>query len=447
MHDLERAKRTVKDLSDKLKTVTTSKQSAVAAAESVKQQARELENAKPKTSTDNSFERNWEVENEREQYKKVYAELDAQKQELNKIRQDFAALLETKEAGLQQAAEARRLGKTSSERCEQLQKEISAMKEAFDQVKTASQQALEEQGKLIAERDSLELSFKAAKETALQKLSELQKEYDPDATTDLELKFAATTKEVEELQEQMKQAHAAEMDAMRIVTSELNDATRALQKVADEESLLRNQVNLLRQEVDVVKREYAQLKKEEEMRIAEEKERENAMLKKFTSEEETAKREIDEINKIVEDLRKGTEAAQIKINQAETALEMTHSLLVEAKAAEQRAIEDLNILKVLPESDSASKINIKKEDYESMKSKVENSGPEADKKLEECNTQVEQIKTSKMAADQKVEAGLKALEEIKTATEIAIKSAETAAAAQTMVEGELRRWRKQEQTA
>ncbi|KAK3218743.1 hypothetical protein Dsin_012713 [Dipteronia sinensis] len=441
LHDLDKAKRTVQDLSDRLKAVTESKQSAIEAAEIVKQQAKHLEQAKSKKSMDGALVRKLELDHEREQYMTIASELDSEKQELNKIRQDFDATLEAKQAAFQQAAEAQRLGKLSSERVSQLHKEIAAMKEAIIQLKVASQHALEEQTKMFSEKETLQLSYRTAKEAAEQKLIDLKKEYDPEFTTSLELKLAETTLEVEDLQRQMKQAHAAEMDTVRVVTTELNEATRTLQQVADEECSLRNLVSSLRLELEDVKRESAEM--EDKISLAK-KEMDNSILHKFLSETETAKREADEMQRNTGNSRKDTEISQLKKVEAEKSLQLILSQLEEAKAAERRAIDELNILSMNP--DSGAKIQITKEEFESLKTKAEDSGNMAEKKLADAKSQLENIYVTKNEADKKLEAGLKAIEEIKTATEMALKSADMAAAAQTMVEGELRRWRQQEQT-
>ncbi|KAL5769365.1 hypothetical protein ACOSP7_015907 [Xanthoceras sorbifolium] len=444
--ELEKAKRTVQDLYDRLKAVTESKQSAIAAAETVKKQAKQLEQAKSQKSMDGALVRKLELDHEREQYMTIATELDAEKQELNKIRQDFDATLDAKQAGFQQAAEAQRLAKLGSERVSQLQKEITAMKEAIEQLKIASQQALEEQAKITVEKVTLQQSYRNAMEAAEQKLIDLKRDFDPELTLSLELKLAETTGEVEVLQEQMKQAHAAEMDAVRLVTTELNEATRTLQQVADEESSLRNLVSSLRMELEDVKREYADMKEKEEERIfAEQKEMENSMLEKFLSETETAKREAEEMKRDAGNFRKEAETAQMKEVEAEKGLQLILSQIEEAKAAERRALDELNILSINP--DSVAKIKITKEEFVSMKTKAENSENLAEKKLADAKTQLENINATKDEAEKKFEAGLKAIEEIKTATEIALKAADMAAAAQTMVEGELQRWRQQEQTA
>ena len=94
--------------------------------------------------------------------------------ELNKIRQDLDAALETKLAAFQQAAEAQCSAKVHSERVSELSKEISAMKEAIQQVKFATQQVYQEQENIAAEKDALQKSYKSAKEEAEKKIDILE---------------------------------------------------------------------------------------------------------------------------------------------------------------------------------------------------------------------------------------------------------------------------------
>ena len=59
--------------------------------------------------------------------------------------------------------------------------------------------------------------------------------------------------------------------------------------------------------------------------------------------------------------------------------------------------------------------------------------------------QVQPINKRRNEVDRKVEANLKAIEEIKAATDMALRNAEMADSAKVAVEGELRKWRQEEQ--
>ena len=71
----------------------------------------------------------------------------------------------------------------------------------------------------------------------------MKNEYEPELTQSLEAKLAETSEEIQVLQEQMKEAHASEMDSVRRITLEIKEATKTLQEVAEEENSLRNLVD------------------------------------------------------------------------------------------------------------------------------------------------------------------------------------------------------------
>ncbi|XP_021902297.1 WEB family protein At1g12150, partial [Carica papaya] len=261
--DLERAKRTMTDLSNKLETVNKSKRSAIEIKDAVKHKFEQLELKKSSGVT-----RNQELELAREQYLVTTGRLDSAKQRLTKMRQDIDAVQEAKLTNFQQAAEAQRSANQNSERVNELNKEIATMKEAIRQFRFATAQNQQEVVKIAEEKEAFRQYYTTAKENAQEKLQALKKGYDPELARNLEAKLIETTEEIKVLQEDMKKAHASEMDTVRVVTKDLNEATRTLQQVADEECSLRSLVNSLRVELDEVKREHKELKEREAERIA-----------------------------------------------------------------------------------------------------------------------------------------------------------------------------------
>ncbi|KAK8501990.1 hypothetical protein V6N13_023238 [Hibiscus sabdariffa] len=443
--ELETAKQTVHELSEKLRAVTESKQSAIEAAEAIRQQNAQLELKKSQYSEEYEA-RKTELELAREQYLAVADELDAKKQELNKIRQDFDAALEVKLAAFQQAAEAQLSAKMHSERVTELTKQITAMKEAIKQVKFATQQVYNEQEAIVAEKEMLRKSYEAAKMEAEKKLSASREAYDPELTKSLEQKLSETTAEVEALQEEMKKVHALEMDSVRLLTSELNEATTTLQMVADEECSLRNLVNSIRVELEEVRRKQAEQK---EIMANKEAEKEslsndhNVRLQQLLLEAETARKEAEEMKNNIETLKKDAEAAEMAVEELKQKLDHTLDQAEEAKAAEKQALDEM---RVLEKSIGDGKIRLSKEEYEALEKKIDEYGTMSEKKIAAAMVELEAIISSKNEAETKVEENLKAIEEIKAATELAEKSATMAEAAQSVVEGELRRRRQQEET-
>ncbi|MBA0598845.1 WEB family protein At1g12150 [Gossypium raimondii] len=441
--ELESAKKTLQDLAEKLKAVTESKQSAIEATEAVREQGTQLEFQKPQNNQECEG-RKKELESAREQYIAVATELDAKKQELNKVRQDFDTALEVKLAAFQQAAEAQLSAKMHSERVTELTKQITVMKEAIKQVKFATQQVYKEQESIAADKEMLQKSYESAKEEAEKKLKAAREAYDPELARSLEEKLKETTEEVEALQDEMKKVHAMEMDSVRVLTSELNEATTTLQMVADEECSLRNLVSSIRMELEEVKRQ----QRESEMKIQNESEKEalsadhNIRLQQLLLETENARNETQQMKKNMETLKKEAEEAETAVKDLKQKLELALQQAEEAKAAEKKALDEMRLLE---KGTGRGKIKISKEEFEALKKKVEEYGNSSEQKIAAAMAELEAINASKNEADEKVVENLQAIEEIKAATEMAEKSAMTAEAAKSVLEGELRRRRQQEE--
>ena len=457
--ELEKAKRTVQDLTTKLKSVNESKQSAIEAAEAVKNKPKNLEVEKSRNAIGREAWKQ-ELDYARKEYTTIVTELDSAKQELNKIRQDFDAALEAKLAAFQQGAEAKRSVNINSKKARELSKEIAAMQSSIQHLKHATPQAQQEHSKIVAEKDACIESFKSAKREVEKKVLSLKKEVNPESDRNLEAKFAETSAEIEVLQEEMKKAHASEMDSVRVVTSELNESTKKLQKLAEEESSLRKSVSSLRLELEDVKKEQAELKEKE---VAEESlaaklntEVQNSKavaelkLQKLLSEAENAEREAEEMKRDANELRQEAQAATIASEEAEKILELALREAEEAKAAEKRALDEMRILSEKKNTlhslntDSAPTIKLSLKRFDSLSRKAQESINLAAKQELAAMAQLDAINASKNEADRKLEANLKEIDEMKTATKIALTKAEMAESAKTMVEGELRRWRQQE---
>ncbi|KAK7843132.1 WEB family protein At1g12150 [Quercus suber] len=457
--ELEKAKRTVKDLTTRLKSVNESKQSAIEAAEAVKNKPKNLQVAKSRNAIGREAWKQ-ELDYARKEYTTIVTELDSAKQELNKIRQDFDAALEAKLAAFQQGAEAKRSVNINTKKARELSKEIAAMQSSIQHLKHATPQAQQEHSKIVAEKDACIESFKSAKREVEKKVLSLKKEVNPESDRNLEAKFAETSAEIEVLQEEMKKAHASEMDSVRVVSSELNESTKTLQKLAEEESSLRKSVSSLRLELEDVKKELAELKEKE---VAEESlaaklntEVQNSKavaelkLQQLLSEAENAEREAEEMKRNANVLRQEAEAATIASEEAEKILELALREAEEAKAAEKRALDEMRILSEKKNtlnslnSDSAPTIKLSLKRFDSLSRKAQESINLAEKQELAAMAQLEAINASKNETDRKLGANLKEIDEMKTATKIALTKAEMAESAKTMVEGELRRWRQQE---
>ncbi|XP_007020455.2 PREDICTED: WEB family protein At5g55860 [Theobroma cacao] len=476
--ELERAKRMVKDLTDKLKTVNESKDSAIKATEAAKNQAKLIEEANSSSLPGPDGARNHDLETSREQYMTVITELDAAKQELRKVHQDCDASLEAKIAAFNQTEEAEHAAKVNMEKVGELSREISAVQESIGQVKLASLEAQQEQAKMFAEKDTQRQLYKASLEESTKKLLALKNEFDPELTRNLEAQLSETVNQIGALQKQMENAKASDLESVQTVTSELDGAKESLQKVAEEENSLRSLAESLKMELENVKEEHSELKEKEaatesiagnlhvklrktkaelEAFLTEESKTRGACeemistLQQLLVEAENARREAEEMKKEAEELRLEAEASRIALEEAEQQLRVA---LEEAEAAKEAETKALDQIKMLSErtnaarastSESGANITISREELESLSRKVEESDNLAEMKVAAAMAQVEAVKASENEALKRLEATQKEIEDMKVATADALKRAEMAEAAKRAVEGELRRWRDREQ--
>lgn len=472
--ELEKAKITVEGLTQKLTSLSESKESAIKVTEAAKVLAEA--NSSNAIGTNGAWKQ--DLETAREQYMIVITELDAAKQDLRKIRQGCDESLEAKVAALKLAAEAEAAAKANMDKTSELSKEISTTLESIEQVKLATSQAQEEQAKIFAEKDVQRQSYKASLEESAKKLLALNKELDPGLTRNLESQLTNTLNEIGALEKQMENAKASDMDSVRTVTSELDDAKGSLHKVAEEETSLRSLVEALKAELENVKKEHSELKAKEaetesiagnlhvklrkvkselegcqveESKASGASEEMISTLDQLSLETENARREAEDMKTKVEELKKEAETTKIALEEAEKKLRVALEEAEEAKAAEISALDQIKVLSErttaarASTSESGANITISREEYESLSRKVEESDTLAEMKVAAAMAQVEAVKASENEALQKLEATQKEIEDMKAATEEACKRAEMAEAAKKAVEGELRRWREREQ--
>ncbi|GFS45168.1 weak chloroplast movement under blue light protein [Actinidia rufa] len=476
--ELEKAKRTVEDLTQKLKTVTESKELAINATEAAKNQEKQLEEANSDRAVVNNGARKQNLESQREQYVMATTELDATKQLLRQIRQDCDATMKAKTAAFKQVTEAELTAKANTEKAGELSKEISAVQELIGQVKLATAQAQQEQAKIFAEKDVQKQSHKATLEELAKKLLALKKELDPEVTKNLEAQLAETMTEIGALQKEIENVKSSDLDSVRMVTSELDASKESLHKVAEEESSLRSLVDSLKVKMENLKKEHSELKKKEvetesiagnlhvklrkskselEAALAEESKVRGASeemistLHQLSSESENARCEAEEMKKKAEELKKEAEATRIALEEAEQQLKVALEEAEAAKAAELSALDQIKIMSErttavrASTSESGAQITISREEFKALSRKVEESEKLAEMKVEAAMAQAKAVKASENEALKRLEATQKEIDDVKAATQEALKRAEMAEAAKKAVEGELRRWREREQ--
>lgn len=478
LSELEKAKRTVESLTDKLREIGESKELAIKAKERAKDHIKKKEAAGRCNSDGNDDSQGEDLEAARENHTAVITELSTAKQELRKLRHDYDASGEAKAAAINQAAEAEVAAQANKKRTEEVAKEIAAVQESIEEVKLEIVQAQEEEAKLYADKDIEKQSFRARLEESANKLRALKIEIDPVINQELETQLSQTMSQIEQLRREMDNMKASDIDSVKMVTTELDDAKGSLQKVAEEESSMRSLVEELKLELESVKKEHSELKEKEaekesiagnlhvklrkakselEAALTEEAKIKGASdemistLHQLSEESEIANNEAEEMKRQADLLKKEAEATRILLEEAEEKLKVELLEAEEAKAAEARALDQIKVLSERTNaarastSESGAQITISRDEFESLSKKVEESDRLAEMKVAAAIAQAEAVKASENEALKKLEASLKEIDEMKAATQEALKRAEMAEAAKKAVEGELRRWREREQ--
>lgn len=472
--ELERAKRTVDDLTKKLEIINQAKESAVKAAEEARIQAKQYETGE--TNSNGGLKQ--DLESVKEQYAAVFTELDAAKQELRRIRHDREAAMEEKTTAVKQETEAELSRKVNMDRAGEISKEIMSVQETIEHVKLATIETQQQQEKIYAEKNVQKLAHKAALEESAKRLLALRERADTEMSKDLETQFTETTSEIKRLQTELENARASDLDSLKTVTLELDGAKESLQKVVEEENSLKNLLESLKIELENVKKEHEELKEKEaetesvagnlntqlqkskieletacseENKVTGDYNEMRLTLQQLVSESENAKRESEEMKDKAEVLKKEAEAMGVSLEEEESKLKIALMEADEAKKAESKALEEIKIISERTDaarastSESGSKITISVEEFEGLSRKVEESEKLAEMKVEAAMAQVEAVRASEKETVKRLEATQKEVEEMKAATEAALKRAEMAEAAKKAVEGELKRWREREQ--
>ncbi|CAL5344329.1 hypothetical protein CsSME_00032814 [Camellia sinensis var. sinensis] len=477
--ELVKANRTLQELTGKLEIASESKQAAIAGTEAAKNRAKQLEEV-AKTSKAQIDVDSWkqDVDSEREQYKASAAELIAAKQELTSIRQDFDKALEIKLTSFQEAADAQHATKVYKERFNELSKEIATMRETLSQVKVATRQAQEEQAKSISDKEACLQSHRTAMAEVETKILWLkEEEFEFELSGNLEEKLEETTEAIQVLREQLTNVRESDLESIRAVNSELEDAKNALETVLREERSLRSLVDSLQRELGEVRRDLLEMKRNEaqsesaaenlrveletskvelQEALAAERKRGNncddmcLTIQQLLSETENARREAEEKKKSTEELKQEAEIARNAAEEIEKELQVALKEAEEAKAMEKLASDQIHTSSCSDDaharkSDSKDKIKLSVEDYKSLSRKAKDSENLAEEKVEEAMAEVEASNAREKETVKRLEESLKEMENIKAATEEALKKAEMDDTAKQVVEGELQKWRQHTQ--
>ncbi|XP_073297339.1 WEB family protein At5g55860-like [Primulina huaijiensis] len=446
LRELQRANRTMVDLTNKLETLSESKQDAIRSTEAAKNRATHLEKQKFMRAQLGSDAWKIDVDNERELYKASAGELIAAKQELTNLRQDFDAAIEGKLAAFQQAEDAQHAIKVNEERQSQLSNEVAALMETLDQVKTASSQAIEAHMRIMEEKEALLQNHKTGKEEVGEEMKRLMEEYEPEEV--LEEKLEATTKAIRVMREQLNTVRESDLSSLATVASELDDAKWALQEVIGEEKAIQSSVESLKLELEGLKRE----RSESEQKALETESAIQQMqtdVEKIKTEKTILEAEV--MRRDAESFKQEAESARIAAKEAEEKLEIALKEAEAAKLAEKLADDQIRNSPRTDDADSRGsgsmrKIKLSVEEFESMKKKIENLINKADVNVATAMAQVEIVNTNERQVVTKVDEILKEMADIQSETEDALKRAEMAEAAKKVVEGELLKWRREERS-
>ncbi|KZV27603.1 WEB family protein-like [Dorcoceras hygrometricum] len=446
LRELQRANRTLVDLTNKLETLSESKQAAIKSTEAAKSRASQLEKQKSMRAQLGSDAWKIDVDNERELYKASAGELIAAKQELTNLRQDFDAAIEGKLAAFQQAEDAQHVTKVNKERQSQLSNEVASLTETLEQVKAASSQAIEEHARIMEEKEALLQNHKTCKEEVEAKMKQLMEEYEPEEV--LEEKLEATTDAIRVMREQLNAVRESDLSSLATVASELDDAKRALQEVIAEEKVIQSSVESLKLELEGMKRQ----RSESEQRAFETEsavEQMQSDIEKLKTEK--AILEAEDMRRDAELFKQEAEAARIAAKEAEEKLEIALKEVEAAKLAEKLADDQIHNSPRTDADNSQGSVSIRKiklsvDEFESMKKKIEDLTNKADVNVATAMAQVEIMNANERQVAMKVDEILKEMADIQSETEDALKRAEMAEAAKKVVEGELLKWRREERS-
>ncbi|KHN23835.1 WEB family protein [Glycine soja] len=363
--ELEKAKRVVEDLSQKLKVLGESRESAIQATEASKNQAKQLKEEKCGDPGGTNGAWKEELETAVNNYASVITELDVAKKELSKIRQGYDLSSEARVSALKQAAEAEDAMKANTKRACELSKEILAVQESVEKTNAEFVQAHQLQEETLAKQKVLRQSYEAILEESKKKLLDLKKEFNPELTKNLEVQpsLDAWWKLL---------GWSWRMVELRKSKSELEA------RVASEEMIL--------------------------------------TLKQLLSETENAKRETEDMKSEAAELKMEDAVTKLVLEDAETKLKGVLEEVEAAKAAEASALDQIKVLSMRTSpshsstSEPGARITISREEFETLVKKVEESDKLADIKVAAATAQVEVAKASENEFLKRAEAAKRTVE-------------------------------------
>ncbi|KAK7299920.1 hypothetical protein RJT34_10749 [Clitoria ternatea] len=452
--ELEKSKGLVEDLTEKLKVLSKSRESAIQATEASKSQAKQLKEEHCGNLDGANGAWKEELETTVKRYASLITEIDFAKQELSKMRQGYDLSMEERASALEQAAEAEDAMKANTGRASELSKEIIALQESIEKMKVASVQEHQLEEEILAEQNLLRQSYNAALEESKKKLHDLKREFNPEDTENLEMQLTETMNEIGYLQKQIENKKTSDLGSLRSITLELDDAKESLQKVAEQENCLRSLVEALSMELENVKRKHYELKEKEpktesivgnlkvelqkseaelEVYLEEKSKVRGASkemiltLNQLSSVTEKARQEAEDMKNKATELKIEATVTKLVLEGAETKFQVAWEEAEAAKAAEAIALDQIRVLSERTSAghsstyESGARITISREEFESLTRKIEESDTLANIKVAAIKAQVEAAKASENEVHRRLEATQKEIEDIKTETQDTLK--------------------------
>ncbi|KAL3614924.1 hypothetical protein CASFOL_040585 [Castilleja foliolosa] len=470
--DLSQANRTLQELTNKLEALSESKQAAIQSTDVAKQRSEQLEEQKSIKAHLGHDSWKLDVDTENECYKASASQLTASKQELTNLRQDVDAALDAKIAAFQAHEDARQLTQANLERKARLTREVESLRETIEEVKAASLQAEVEHLKLTAEKEIYVLVHKSTKEKAEREINRLRDECSGPSVSNLRGKLEEANEAIKVLREQLNDVRASDLCSLQIVVADLDYNKRELEKIVEERNSIRNYLESIRSELGDVRRRHGECEAKalvaesrlEQMRDQLEIKKSElddarssnvlgemqSNLEKLLAVAERDRCEAERLHTEIELLRQEAEAANFDSRKADEKIEVALKEAEAARAAEKLADEKIHDS---PRADaiqpstgigSLRRIRLTAEEFESMNKKIEECKTQGDEKVTSLKAQLRAIYAGENEVSQKVEIMLREIEVIKSESEDAVKRAEMAESAKKIVEGELQKWRQEE---
>lgn len=269
--------------------------------------------------------------------------------------------------------------------------------------------------------------YKARLKESAQNLLALKEDTDPEMTKNLEA--------------QLDNLRAANLDSVKTVTMGLDGAKESLNKTAVEKRSLRSLVESLKLELDCVMKDHSEVQG---------KAIETELIASNLKAELEARGVFDNTGE-AEELKGKVNAMRIELEEAEENLRVAPHEADEVKAAELRALGQIKVLSNrtnvvhAPMPEPGSLITVSRDEFESLNWKVEEFKNIADVRVAAAMVLIEEAKATEEEDLERLKALQKEIQDIKAATqEVSIKR-KTSESAKTMVGGEFRRWQDRKQ--